>query len=61
MSNHLDHLVALNLAHERERELQLALKKRQDGAARRGHDRRAAVARQRPLLARVAHPWASAH
>lgn len=61
MSNHLDHLVAQSIAHERERDLRKALLQRQHGAARRRHGRHVAVARQHPLRARLAHLWAPAH
>lgn len=61
MNPHLDHLVALSIAHEREHELQQALRHRTDGADRRRPGRPVAVARQHRLRARLAHLRALAH
>ena len=61
MNGYLDQLVAQSIAHERERQLELALRQRGSGAARSRRGRRVAVAWQHSLRARLAHLWALSH
>lgn len=59
MNTYLDQLVARSIAHEREHELQQALRQQRGArAARRRGDRHVAVSRQHSLRARLAHIWA---
>ncbi|WP_131103359.1 hypothetical protein [Ornithinimicrobium sufpigmenti] len=59
MNTYLDQLVARSTAHERERELQLALTQQRGGRATRSRrGRHVAAAPQPSLRARLAHIWA---
>jgi hypothetical protein len=61
MNAYLDNLVAQSIAHEREHELQQALRHRRDGAGRRRQSRHLAVSRQHRLRARLAGILAMSH
>lgn len=61
MNGHLDQLIAQSIAHDRERELQSALRQRRGDTVGSQRGRHVAVAWQHSLRARLAHLWALSH